>query len=501
VLQVKKLEVLGYKPILFISKEKRNGFVAEVITSMGPFAVGPLQTIFERMTSLYEICIKNYLRLQNHTSTAETVCQHPTSLPPSSSSFDTLPPPPSSSFSLPPPSSSFYTLPPPSSSSSLPPPSSSLYTLPPPPPSSFSLPPPSSSFYTLPPSSSSSSLPPLCTPFLLLLLHLLLSAFLFFLHPSSSIFFLLLPPLCTPFPTIYMLPLGQIIRHHGLHFHCYADDTQLYMSTKSITPAILSTITNCISDIKTWMDNNFLKLNSNKTELLITGPKSLLSSIQNFTLLIDGHNVTPSLSVRNLGIIMDSTLSYRTHINHITKLFFFHLRNISRFGPSLTLSTAEILIHAFITSRLDYCNSLLYGLPTNQLQKLQYIQNSAARLLTHTRSREHITPVLQQLHWLPVHYRIQYKLLLLTYKSLHNLAPPYLTELLEQHQPTRHLRSAGTNRLTPIVRTNRRTLGDRAFAITAPTLWNSLPTSIRNSDSLPNFKSVLKTHLFKLAFP
>ncbi|XDV16523.1 hypothetical protein PO909_016198, partial [Leuciscus waleckii] len=181
---VKKLEVLGYKPILFISKEKRNGFVAEVITSMGPFAVGPLQTIFERMTSLYEICIKNYLRLQNNTSTAESVCQHPTSLPPSSSSFNTLPPPSSSSFSLPPSSSSFYTLPPPSSSSfslpppssssfSLPPSSSSFYTLPPPPPpssSSFSLPPSSSSFYTLPPpppppSSSSFSLPPSSSSF------------------------------------------------------------------------------------------------------------------------------------------------------------------------------------------------------------------------------------------------------------------------------------------------------------------------------------------------
>ncbi|KAG1924644.1 hypothetical protein F2P79_026034, partial [Pimephales promelas] len=195
----------------------------------------------------------------------------------------------------------------------------------------------------------------------------------------------------------------------------------------------------------------------------------------NFSLLIDGNIVSPSHSVRNLGIIMDSTLSYRTHINHVTKLSFFHLHNIARLRPSLTLSTAEILIHAFITSRLDYCNSLLYGLPTNQLQKLQYIQNSAARLLTHTKSREHITPVLQQLHWLPVRYRIQYKLLLLTYKSLHSLAPSYLTELLVQHQPTRHLRSYGTNRLTQITRTNRRTLGDRSFAIAAPTLWNSLP--------------------------
>ncbi|CAL9690879.1 unnamed protein product [Knipowitschia caucasica] len=298
---------------------------------------------------------------------------------------------------------------------------------------------------------------------------------------------------------MYMLPLGHIIRHHGLHFHCYADDTQVYISTKSISPVILSTITHCISDIKFWMDHNFLKLNSNKTELLITGPKSFLPSAQNISLNIDGHTVTPSSSVRNLGVIMDSTLSFRPHINLISKTSFFHLRNIARLLPSLSQSSA-ILVHAFITSRLDYCNSLLFGLPSTHLQKLQYIQNSAARLLTHTRSRDHITPVLKQLHWLPVPYRIQYKVLLLTYKSLHNLAPSYLTDLLHHHCPSRRLRSTDSNLLTPL-RTKHRTLGDRAFAAAAPTLWNSLPQPVRNSDSLQNFKSLLKTHLFHLAFP
>ncbi|XDV10938.1 hypothetical protein PO909_000036 [Leuciscus waleckii] len=185
---VSLLEVLGYKPILFISKEKRNGFVAEVITSMGPFTVGPLQVIFERMTSLYEICIKNYLRLQNNTSTVESVCQHPTSsLSPPSSSYLPPPPPPSSSSSLPPPSSSFDTLPlPPSSSSfSLPPPSSSFYTLPPPPPSSSSLPPP-------PPPSSSSSFPPPSSSFDTLLLPPSSSSF--SLPPPSSFYTLPPPP-------------------------------------------------------------------------------------------------------------------------------------------------------------------------------------------------------------------------------------------------------------------------------------------------------------------
>ena len=110
------------------------------------------------------------------------------------------------------------------------------------------------------------------------------------------------------------------------------------------------------------------------------------------------------------------------------------------------------------------------------------------------------SPILCQLHWLPIQQRIHVKILLITYKALHNLAPSYLTDLLQRHSPTRRLRSADHNLLTPISKSKRCTLGDRAFAIAAPTLWNSLPLIIRNSDSLPSFKTQLKTHLFKTAF-
>ncbi|XP_064197248.1 uncharacterized protein LOC135257969 [Anguilla rostrata] len=215
---------------------------------------------------------------------------------------------------------------------------------------------------------------------------------------------------------------------------------------------------------------------------------------------VDGSIFIPSTHVRNLGIILDPTLSFLPHINQITKTAFFHLRNISRLRPSLSFSAAETLIHAFITSRLDYYNSILHAITTKVLNKLQYIQNTAARLLTSTRSRDHISPVLQDLHWLPVKQRIEFKILLTTYKALNNLAPPYLSDLLHHHVPSRSLRASNANLLqTP--RTKRRTWGDRAFSVAAPSLWNTLPNHIKDAPNLPSFKTALKTHLFRLAFP
>uniref|UniRef100_UPI00358F988E uncharacterized protein n=1 Tax=Myxine glutinosa TaxID=7769 RepID=UPI00358F988E len=294
-------------------------------------------------------------------------------------------------------------------------------------------------------------------------------------------------------------PLSHLIRRHSLQFHCFADDIQLFISTKSVSTDTHSILTNCITEIKSWLQINFLKLNCDKSEIIIIGPKTLTKSTHNFALNIDGIPVSTSPHIRNLGVIFDQTLSFDKYTKQITKSAFFHLKNIARLRSSLSSTAAETLIHAFITSRLDYCNSLLYGSPSKITNKLQYIQNSAARLLTHSRTRDHITPVLYKLHWLPIPQRIQYKILLLTYKALHNLAPSYLADLLSRHTPTRNLRSAGTNLLTPSIRTKFRSWGDRAFSIAAPTLWNSLPHTIRDSSSLTTFKTSLKTHLFNTA--
>lgn len=299
--------------------------------------------------------------------------------------------------------------------------------------------------------------------------------------------------------TIYMLPLGQIIRKHGLDFHCYADDTQIYLSTSPTTLLPPPAIVNCIQEIKTWLTTNLLQLNSKKTELMLMAPRALLRKIGDFILQIDGCSISPSSEVRNLGVILDSTLSFQTHIKSVTKSAFFHLKNISRLRPSLSDSVAETLIHAFVSSRLDYCNGVLFGLPKKDLDRLQYVQNSAARVLTRTKPWQHITPTLKRLHWLPVKDRITYKLLLLTFKALHGLAPQYLSDLLEDYTPGRTLRSSDLGLLT-VRQGKRRSLGDRAFSVAAPARWNSLPFEIRHAKTLDSFKSALKRHLFVQAF-
>ena len=156
------------------------------------------------------------------------------------------------------------------------------------------------------------------------------------------------------------------------------------------------------------------------------------------------------------------------------------------------------LCHAFITSRIDNLNSLLFKIPEYQLHKLQLVQNSVARLIKRLKRSDHITPALLELHWLPIPERIQYKILLLVYKCLIQKAPSYLTSMIHPYQPTRSLRSSSQHLLQE-VKTSKR-YGERAFAVCGPMLWNSLPLHIRQSDSVETFKCSLKTFLFRNAY-
>ena len=184
-----------------------------------------------------------------------------------------------------------------------------------------------------------------------------------------------------------------------------------------------------ICDIRGWYAKNMLKLNDDKTEMLIIGSK--YRQIPQIPDLHVGSSViTPASDVKNLGVIMDDNFTMEPHINNIMRAAFFKIREISYYRRFSTPSCAKTLIHAYITSKLDYCNDLLYGLPSQQFNRLQSILNTAARSVTMTRKYYHITPILRDLHWLPVNFRVQFKLRLQVYKTLHGLAPSYLSSKL-----------------------------------------------------------------------
>lgn len=240
--------------------------------------------------------------------------------------------------------------------------------------------------------------------------------------------------------SLYLLPLGSIFRNYGVSFHCYADDVQMYLPLRGLDLASVTPLLSCFGEVKNWMSLNLLKLNYAKTEVVVLSP----SNVSELPLMDLGclRQYVQSI-VTSLGVKVDSGLKLESQVSSVVKASFFHLRQLAKIKPFLPRKHFETAIHAFITSRLDYCNSLYFWVNQRSLDRLQKIQNAAARLLVGGRKREHITPVLASLHWLPVHLRIHFKIFFIcVYKAVNGLAPPYVSELLHPYCPLRHLRSA-----------------------------------------------------------
>ena len=278
-------------------------------------------------------------------------------------------------------------------------------------------------------------------------------------------------------------------------YHCYADDTQIYLSCSldDVSSAKYK-MEQCIAEIRSWMASNFLRLNDDKTEVVFIARKSLVSKVGTVSVEIGDSVINSTTQARNIGLIMDNVLNLKAHINSICKGAWYHLRNISTIKQYLNKETCEKLIHAFVTAKLDFLNSLLHGLPDVDLNKLQRIQHAAARMLTGAKMRDHIQPILRELHWLPLKSRIDYKLLLLTFKALNGLAPSYISDLLQQVSSGRSLRSA-TRQDLHIPRTYS-SFGDRRFSVVAPKLWNSLPSNMKEVTCVDALKKLLETFLF-----
>ena len=200
-----------------------------------------------------------------------------------------------------------------------------------------------------------------------------------------------------------------------------------------------------------------------------------------------------------MGFIFDCDFTFKRQISQTCKICFYHIRDFRRIRKSLSPEAAKYVACALVTSHFDYCNSLLYNLPDRDIERLQRVQNCLARVFCKASRFSRSKPVLNFLHWLPVEYRIRFKLCTITFKAFLSHQPTYLFNYIVTLQNSRLLRSSNTSMLTvPRFRTQ---WGSRAFAITAPSTWNSLPVNLRTANTVTSFKKNAEDYSFRFGPP
>ena len=229
-----------------------------------------------------------------------------------------------------------------------------------------------------------------------------------------------------------------------------------------------------------------LRLNPTKTELIwFHRNKHPAYPLNNQSLQLDPNWIITSVNtVRDLGVLLDSSLNLKAHITSVTRSCFFHLRRIRQVKKCLNESFLRVLVQALIISRIDYCNSILAGLPAVTIHPLNTVLHAAARIIKDIPHRDHITPAMRNLHWLPIPARVTYKLCSLMYNIFSHRAPTYMSSMINARSnqtESRGLRS--TSRGDAVVPKTNRNYGKRAFAVAGPTAWNSLPVQIRRANT------------------
>jgi hypothetical protein len=300
---------------------------------------------------------------------------------------------------------------------------------------------------------------------------------------------------------LYTADLGSVADEHGVSSHFYADDSQLYISARPPdTVDAAERLVASMEAIAQWMTSNRLKLNPAKTDFMRCATRRRQHQLSRGSLAFAGATLNPSTTVRDLGVLLDSELSFGPHISQLVSRCFFQLRRIKSCVRALPLEAAKAVVNSFVISRIDYCNCLLAGAPRYQIDRLQAVMNTAARLIYGVKKFDHIQHVLRdRLHWLPVPKRIQFKLCLLAFKAIHGLAPRYLADFcrpVSVVDARRRLRSSTRGDL--MVDSTVTNFGARSFRVAAPTEWNRLPQHIRDLQSVNSFKVALKTYLFHL---
>jgi hypothetical protein len=311
-------------------------------------------------------------------------------------------------------------------------------------------------------------------------------------------------------PLLYLLYTAEVIdlaQSMGVEVHAYADDIQLYIHCLAgEQAAAMEKMSTCILEIGNWMATNRLRLNADKTKVMWLGSRLQLDKLRREPINIDNSYIEVSNTAKVLGVTLDEQLTFKQHIKNLKRSCMYQIRQLRFIRRYLTKETAAILIHAFVLSRIDYCNSLYAGCHEYIYSSLQSILNAAARLVCGVPRYDHITSWLKQLHWLPAQQRTQFKLAVLSFRGLTGYTPIYLTNMLKpvatnSHRPGLRSLESG-NLVKPKVNTKKLVL--HSFRISAPLTWNSLPSHLRtstaNNISLIQFRKQLKTHLFSLSY-
>ena len=263
---------------------------------------------------------------------------------------------------------------------------------------------------------------------------------------------------------------------------------------------LLHSMQSCISDVKAWATANMLRLNDNKTELVLVTSKRTkhLHSLPT-SITIGNAQIPFKKSVKNLGFTLDCHLTVNAHILYIARTCYFELRRLASICRFLTSTATATLVSAFVLSRIDYCSSLLFGSTHDVTSHLQRIQNYAARVILCLPKSSSITIHLKSLHLLPVKVRSTYKIACLCYHCHSSTAPSYVTDML--HRKPLHTRfSSYTMPLLNRPAHSRATLGDHSFSFAYSSVWNSIPNDVRCAPSLSSFKSCLRTYLFCIVY-
>ena len=247
-------------------------------------------------------------------------------------------------------------------------------------------------------------------------------------------------------------------------------------------------IATVMSEISHWMNIMFLKINPEKTEIILFHLKSDQQHVIIRGSFIGDQCIRYSRAVKNVGVWLDEHLNMDVHINKVNSHCYKLIKDIGRIRNFLTNKHTEMLVHAVI-SRLDYCNSLFFSISKSNIYKLQKVQNAAARLVARKRKRDSISNTLKELHWLPVESRVIFKILLLVFKCLHGMCSENLISKLKYKKyncrPDDHLKLETRKVSTKY--------GRRTFEYAGPRLWNSLPLHLRTEEDLGRFKGKLKT--------